>query len=125
MLFIDDVENLQRQVEELNAKIEAISPRIERIDAILEIIDRFDGWDAFRKQYLEGVRLRQLEQAAAAALNGTEADRLTIRGQLDENKILCQSRSSLDKQRKMMLYEQTGMEKRKTTILRKLERKQT
>ena len=68
---------------------------IAHLQSLAEVFEKFPGWEAFRKEYIEGVRLPKLYAVAAKALAGDEKTRHQLAGQIAEAEFLAQTVSSI------------------------------
>lgn len=116
-------DDLAKEVQAEDARIDALNTKIGKLEAIRAMFNRIAGWEAFRDEYLVGVRLRQLQKACADSLLDDERTRARVRGQLDELKELCSAPDELDTRIQHMVQDRTETMKRRAEAQRKLERK--
>ena len=90
-----DIEATKAVVSQNMAYRDKLLVNVDRINAILAMYEDFVGWESFKKHYLEGVRLRQIERECANRMDADDSVRTKLSGQRAEILFLIQSREEL------------------------------
>ena len=105
----DQKEADHKQLCEANAQY---ADDIARLNELADLFKSFPGWEAFRKKYLEDVRLPKLYGAAAKALAADEKTRNQLAGQIAEAEFLAQALPIIEeKVRRLTLRQKSVQEK--------------
>ena len=105
----DQKEADHKQLCEANAQY---ADDIARLNELADLFKSFPGWEAFRKKYLEDIRIPKLYAAAAKALAADEKTRNQLAGQIAEAEFLAQALPIIEeKVRRLTLRQKSVQEK--------------
>lgn len=105
----DQKEADHKQLCEANAQY---ADDIARLNELADLFKSFPGWEAFRKKYIEDVRLPKLYGAAAKALAADEKTRNQIAGQIAEAEFLAQALPIIEDKVRRLTLKQKGVQEK-------------
>lgn len=117
-----DIASLRAEMAQYQGYRVEQDTELARINGLIALYDEFNGWDAFRRQYLEAVRLRQLERECAIRIGDSDGIRTRIAGQRAEILFLIQSREELAKSAEALKKNINAVDEKMTKLHRKIER---
>jgi len=91
---------------------EDCSRDIARLNELADLFKSFPGWEAFRKKYLEDVRLPKLYGAAAKALAADDKVRNQLAGQIAEAEFLAQALPIIEEKVRRLTLKQKGVQEK-------------
>lgn len=105
----DQKEADHKQLCEANAQY---ADDIARLNELADLFKSFPGWEAFRKKYLEDIRIPKLYAAAAKALAADDKVRNQLAGQIAEASFLAQALPIIEEKVRRLTLKQKGVQEK-------------